>query len=365
MNKEFTIGIEEEYMLCDTDSLELSDFADKILSSLPQDFHSRFSYELLLSEIESNTDVCSSVEDAINDVCQKRNVLRELGDEIGYKIGISGTHPSSICENQSFVSSKSYNWVVEQLNYYAKRNVTFSTHVHISVPCKDSSIYITNAVRRWLPALLAISTNSPFFEGKITGMRSSRTFQFGAFPRTEIPPYIESYEKYTDVVDNLIDSNAITNPRQIWWKVRPNMSLGTVELRVCDAQRSLHNVKMITAISQALIHRCYQDYLEGKKCPNPSLIYLNDAIWKAARFDFDSLIYDEIENKSITIKEHVQELLNYIAHSLHFFNTESIVDIVRSILQDGTEGDKQLEIYKSNGMDGLKEFLINDVDYSI
>ena len=365
MNNKFTIGIEEEYMLCNPDTLELSDYADKILLALPEELQTRFSYELLLSEIESNTEICDTIDDAIDDLSHKRNILRDLGDNIGYKIGISGTHPNSKCENQNFVSSKSYDWVAKQLKYYAQRNVTFSTHVHVSAPCKDSSVYITNSLRRWLPGLLALSTNSPFFEGEVTGMRSSRTFQFGVFPRTGIPPFIESYDGYVDLVNKLTDSHAINNPRQIWWKVRPNMSLGTVELRVCDAQRSLMNVKMITALSQALVHRCYQDYLENKECTDLNLVYLNDSLWKAARFGFDSIIYDEYENNLISIKEHIQELLNYSTESMKYFNTESVIDIANDILKDGTEGDRQLEVFRSKGMNALKEYLVNDVGYTI
>ena len=365
MNNQFTIGVEEEYMLCDPISLELSNHADEILSVLPDDLHSRFSYELLLSEIESNTDICLTVNDAITDISKKRKILKDIGERIGYKLGISGTHPSSLCKNQDFVGSKSYEWVANQLNYYAKRNVTFSTHVHISVPCNDSSIYITNMARRWLPGLLALSANSPFFENEITGMRSSRTFQFGSFPRTEIPPFIESYDEYTKIVNNLTESNAITNPRQIWWKVRPNINLGTVELRVCDAQRSLKNVEMIVAISQALIHSLYQDFLENKEALELNLIYLNDSLWKSARFGFDSIIYDEYDNCFISIKEHIEELLNYISGSLYFFKNQHVIKTVNNILNNGAEVDDQLDIYKKSGMDGLKKYLVNNVEYTI
>ena len=196
-------------------------------------------------------------------------------------------------------------------------------------------------------------------------MRSSRTFQFGAFPRTEIPPYIESYNEYAEILNKLTESNAITSPRQIWWKVRPNINLGTVELRICDAQRSLKNVEMIVAISQALIHRLYQDFIENKKALNLNLIFLDDSLWKSARFGFDSIIYDEYDNCFISIKEHIEELLNYISDSLAFFGTQHVIDSVYNVLSNGTEADHQLDIYKKNGMDGLKKYLVNNVDYRI
>ena len=122
--------------------------------------------------------------------------------------------------NQKFVDNSSYNLVADQLKFYAKRNITFSTHIHISVDDPERAIKITNATRRWIPALLALSCNSPFFEGENTGFKSSRSMQFGAFPRTNIPVKIESFDSYYNLVSTLIDTNSIQKPRQIWWKIR-------------------------------------------------------------------------------------------------------------------------------------------------
>ena len=218
--RNYSIGVEEELMICDPSSGLLINKADEIMSRVSN--KDRYSYELLLSEIETNTPICDTVKDSIHSLAKQRRELKEIGEREGYKIGISGTHPISKPSNQKFVSNDSYNWVSDQLQYYAKRNITFSTHIHISIDNPDRAIKITNATRRWIPALLAISTNSPFFEGIKTGFKSSRSMQFGVFPRTNIPVKIKSFESYVDLVERLIETKSIEKSRQIWWKIRPH-----------------------------------------------------------------------------------------------------------------------------------------------
>ena len=193
--KPYTIGIEEEYMICDPETGNLIDKANEIISSLPDKMIPRFSYELLLSEIEINTSICNSLDDAMNEIINLRNYVKNIGSKLGYRIGISGTHPDALAKDQTFVNTDGYKWVSDQLGYYAKRNITYSIHIHISVPNSKLCISAANSLRRWIPTLLALSNNSPFFEGELTRMKSSRTFQFGTFPRTNIPDTFNSFDE--------------------------------------------------------------------------------------------------------------------------------------------------------------------------
>ena len=195
-NKPFTIGVEEEYMLCHPETGDLINRADEIMAAIPLNLRPRYSYELLLSEIEINTSVCNTVSEAMDEILFLRNKTRQLGEKLEFKIGISGTHPTAMCKDQKFVNNESYSWVADQMNYYARRNVTFATHVHIAVNDENCAIHVANALRRWIAPLLALSTNSPFFENELTGLRSSRTFQFGVFPRTNIPVRFNDFKEY-------------------------------------------------------------------------------------------------------------------------------------------------------------------------
>jgi len=364
MNKEiqkFTIGIEEEYMICDPLNGDLVDKASFIMNSFKNS--DRFSYELIESEIEANTSVHYKINEAIAELGVLRNKINDLGIKNGFTLGISGTHPTAKPENQKFVNNKSYNWVQNQLHYYAQRNMTFSTHFHISVPDFNKVSDIMNAMRRWISPLLALSTNSPFFSGFLTGMRSSRTMQFGAFPRTNIPKSFSSLDEYVNYTKKLLEVKSIEKSRHIWWKIRPHLDYKTLEFRICDAQRSLVNIKMLASLCRALVHSAYIDFDQTKKSKNLSVEFLNDSLWKASRFNFDSLIYDEISNENITMKNLIEKMYNYCKKSLDLFGDKDIIDTINHILIKGTEGDQQLKIYQEGGFDKLKLYLINNVDY--
>ena len=359
----YTIGVEEEYMLCDPSSGNLINKADQILKYANTNLRKRLSYELICSEIESNTSICSNSYDAIEEVAYLRSKLKEIGNNLDYKIGISGTHPTANPLNQKFVNTEGYNWVANQLNYYAKNNITFALHVHIAVPNPDLSIKAVNGLRRWIPPLLALSTNSPFFNGVQTGMRSSRTFQFGSFPRTNIPEKFDSYDHFLSIVNSYLSTKTIEKPRQIWWKIRPHLDYGTIEFRMIDVQRSLKKTHMFIALFQALTHQTIDDSLSDNLNENLSLELLNDGLWKASRFNFDCLLTDSFDNEELNMKSFINKMIDYCKESLSYFSNLHVIDDVNNILNNGTECDEQIEVFENNNMNTLKKFLMNNVMY--
>ncbi|MFQ6609591.1 MAG: YbdK family carboxylate-amine ligase, partial [Fidelibacterota bacterium] len=331
-NHLFTIGIEEEYMLCDSTTGELISKAEEILNHIPDDLKDRFSYELIKTEIEVNTKVCATVEEAINEIIFLRNYVSNIGKIENFSVGISGTHPTAKPLEQEFVSAPGYQWVANQLGYYAKRNITFATHVHVAVKDSESAICICNALRRWVAPLLALSTNSPFFEGVQTGILSSRCFQFGTFPRTNIPSTFKSYSEYEDYVNRLIDIGSIEKPRQIWWKFRPSLDFGTIEFRMFDVQRSLARTKLFAALSQALVFQAYEDFEHGSLIEDLPMEFLEDGLWKATRFGFDSKIIDPVKLDVLQMGEFIHRLVDYVKPALtHFGN----LDVLKTKIEKG------------------------------
>jgi len=361
--KDYSVGIEEEYMICNTKTGNLTNKASVIMNHFNN--NQRYSYELLESVIEANTSVHINIKDAINELSILRRNIAKLGKSKDFTLGISGTHPTADPLKQTFVTNKSYSWVQKQLHYYAQRNMTFSTHVHINIPDFTNVISIMNSVRRWIAPLLAISANSPFFSKVNTGMKSSRTMQFSSFPRTNIPEKFSSLDKYINYTNKLFDLNSIEKQRHIWWKIRPHLDYKTLEFRICDAQRSLKNVGMIAALSRALVHTAYQEYKNNIIIEDLSLEYLNDSLWKATRFNFDSLVYDEVLDQNLTMGNFIEKMCNYCEKSLSFFGDNDIINQVNHILKNGTEGDQQVKIYEKGGFEKLKLYLIKDVDYFI
>ena len=362
-NKLFTLGVEEEYMICDPDTGNLIDKADEIFKSLNSEYKDRFSYELLLSEIESNTKICNSVDGAIKEILFLRNYLKDIGFKNNFKLGISGTHPTANPKKQKFVQNKSYQWVKNQLQYYASQNITFSTHVHVAIDSPDLAIKICNVLRCWIAPLLALSSNSPFFNSFDTGMQSSRTFQFGIFPRTNIAHEMLDMDEYLYILDKLTNNKSIDKPQHIWWKIRPHIGFGTIEFRVCDIQRSISRTKMIVAISQALVHKIYNDLKSNNVKSDYNMEFLNDALWNAASKGLKSDIINPITENKISMKDMVYLMLDYIHPSLEYFGTIDIEHTIDSILNGKTEADMQIDIYNNFGFDGLKNFLINEVEY--
>ena len=361
----FTVGVEEEYMICDPSTGELINRANEIMGSIDPDLQQRFSYELLLSEIEINTSVCKDVDEAVNELCDLRNHVRILGEKLDYRIGISGTHPTALPEDQKFVENNSYNWVSDQLHYYAERNITFATHVHVSVPDGETAVHVTNSLRQWIAPLLALSSNSPFYAGEYTYFKSARTMQFGAFPRTNIPPYFESYTHYENMVADYLKIESISKSRQIWWKLRPHMDFGTIEFRMLDIQRSLTKTKMFIALIQALVFQASEDYKSGKLNEDFSSEFLADSLWKASRFNFNAKIIDVNSNAIVTMEAKIKEMVKYATKALTDFGNTDILFTIDDILKNGSEGDDQLDIFESNGIDDLKQYLMDDVEYNI
>ena len=361
--RNYSIGVEEEFMICDPKSGLLIDKANDIMGRVKD--KDRYSYELLLSEIETNTSICDTVESSIKHLSTHRKELRKIGKELGYKIGISGTHPTARAVDQNFVDSSSYNWVADQLQYYAKRNITFSTHVHISVDDPERAIKITNATRRWIPALLAISANSPFFEGEKTGFKSSRSMQFGSFPRTNIPVKIKSFDSYCNLVSTLLETNSIQEPRQIWWKIRPHLNYGTLEFRICDVQRSLKRTKMLVALIQALVHSYDTMVIYNNSHEDMNYEILNDAFWKAMRFDFDSILTDCFDGTRLKLSDYIYKMIDTVHLSLSELGNEDVLDTLDDIIKNGTEADHQIDYENKHGKNKLLLYLMNDVEYDV
>ncbi len=362
-DRSFTVGVEEEYMLCHPTTGDLVPRADSIMARLNEDEQERFSYELILSEIEINTPVSETVNEAMGHIRRFRGRVRDMGRELGFRIGISGTHPTALGDEQQFVDSPGYQWVAEQLHYYARRNITFAIHVHVALPDAEAAIAATNAARRWLAPLLALSTNSPFFRARNTGMLSARTFQFGAFPRTNIPGTFRNFEHFREVLETYMTMESIRLPRHIWWKIRPHAGYGTVEFRVSDMQRSLKRTEMLVALGQAICHRIFRDLDNNHLQQDFELEYLNDALWKATRFGFDARVADPNDHQVITMAEQVEKLVTYVRPSLTELGTENVVATVEKVLECGSEAREQLDVHAGEGFAGLKAMLMDKVDF--
>ena len=259
----FTLGIEEELMICDADSLELAQGIEQILVALPGELPGKVKPELMQSVLEIATEPCGSVAEARDQLGELRRVVRQVAGGLGMAIGAAGTHPSALYEDQLIVDRERYQELAAELGWIAEQELIFGTHVHIGIDDPEKAIYVADGMRGYLPLLLGMSTNSPLWRGKATGMMSSRTPVFRAFPRVGIPPYYGSWEIYSHRVEQMMKGGAIPDYTYLWWDVRPHPNFGTVELRVFDQQTRLEHTIGFAALSQSLAHRLTTDFEEG------------------------------------------------------------------------------------------------------
>lgn len=362
-NSPLTLGVEEEFMFCDPETGDLVDAVEDFMAEVDENERDRYSYELLLSEIETNTDIAGSVDEVMDRLIALRQNVAQISEKLGVVMGINGTHPFADWRSQKFVENETYQWVANQLHYYARRNITYGLHVHVGVNDPELAIHLNNGLRRWLAPMLALSANSPFFDGVPTGLYSTRTMQFGAFPRTNIPPAFHDFAEYNALINKMIESNSIKKPRQIWWKIRPHVDYGTIEFRVCDVQNSLDRTRFFIALSQALVGQTLKDFRRGKMEPVLQTEYLNDALWKANRFGLDCDIIGPNTGNILSMRDAVDHMVEYASPTAEELGTLGYLETLEDILETGNEAQYQLRLYQELGQDirAVHQKLLEDV----
>ena len=346
-----TIGIEEEFQLCDPESGDLVPKADEIMASASPELRKHLSYDLLLTLIEANTKISASVEEGIEDLLDKRRQVQALAEQSLCTLGMTGTHPYADPHEQRFVSTPDYQWVREQLGYIAQRNITFGLHVHIGVDDAERAVYVANRMRLWIGPLIALAANSPYLDGVDTGWDAARVYAFGAFPRAGIPPRLKSYDAFAAQMDVLIDAGAITKPRQIWWNVRVHPQYGTVEFRACDVQSSVPRTAAIVALVQALVVAYGDAHRAGQPEPYLPGAYLEDLRWKGMRFGLNADVIDAETAEVISMPSLVERMVEVAWPAATKLGTTQYLDLVPEILQTGNGATAQREALVAEGGD--------------
>jgi carboxylate-amine ligase len=284
----FTVGIEEEYMLLDPETVDLVPRAERILQAEADgEFAASISPELFESLVEFHTRVCESAADAGRELRRLRRHAVLAAQRQGLRLGSAGTHPFSLFERQSIMRRDRYRALIDQLQYAGRRELIYGLHVHVAVDDPDRAIRIVNALRAHLCELVALSASSPFWRGAPTGFASCRHLIFSAFPRSGPPPQFVSYEEYATVIEQLVASGSIEDYTRTWWDVRPHSRFGTVEVRVMDAVTRVEDATALAAYVQSLV-RHYAEAPANDLHP----VIANENKWRAARYGLDALVTD-------------------------------------------------------------------------
>lgn len=337
-----TLGVEEEYQLCDPATGDLVPAVDTLLAAAPEELRGQLGYELLHTVLEADTPVAADVDEAMAQVRRLRCAIMDLAEGQGVAIGVGGVHPFADWRVQGFVDTPGYQWVGHQLRYLAQRNLSFGLHVHVGVEDEDARIYVANQLRRWCAPLLALSANSPFFEGVDTGFQTIRMHVFGSFPRTGFAPRFRDWSHYLRVLDGLTRSGGITAPRQVWWNVRAHVTYPTVELRMLDMQIGLDRTRTFVALSQALVAALVAAWEAGEPEWELEPAFLADGWFKAQRFDWEATIAHPLSGATVTLLDEIHALGEAVRPWAERLGTgPAAIGGLERILEQGPECDWQ------------------------
>jgi carboxylate-amine ligase len=355
-----TIGIEEEYQTIDPDTRDLrSHIQSEILSKGKTVLAERVKPEMHQSVVEIGTGVCKTIQEAREEIRSIRQHIIELAKQNGLAIAGGGTHPFAEWARQEIYPDPRYHTIVEDLRMVARANLIFGLHVHVGVEDHETAIQIMNGARYFLPHLLAISANSPFWQGMETGLKSYRCKVFDKFPRTNIPDLYQSWSEFENYVNLLIHTNCIDNAKKIWWDIRPHPHFPTLEFRVCDMPMRLDETIAIAALCQAIIAKLYKIHERNQSFRHYSRALIMENKWRAARYGLEGKLIDFGKQVEVPERDLVGEILEFVDDVVDDLGSRNEVNYIRQILADGTGADRQLNVFHETG--DLKKV----VDYMI
>lgn len=344
-----TLGIEEEYQIIDPQTRELRSYITEILKE-DSVLMGEVKPELHQSMVEVGTRVCRTPADARQELKRLRKLVMDLAAKNGLAIAAAGSHPFSAWQTQEITPLERYIGVREDLQDLAQRLLIFGTHVHIGIEDREFLIDAMNVSRYFLPHVLALSTSSPFWLGRQTGLKSYRSVVFRNFPRTGVPPELRSWSQYERLVDTLVATNSIPNSSKIWWDVRPNWTYPTLEFRICDVNTRIEEAVSMAAIFQAIIAKLWKlrrDNLTFRLYPQ-ELIEENK--WRAVRYGLDGNLIDFGKRREAPARELIRELIGWFLDDvLDELGSRKEVEYALKILDEGTSADRQLATFKQTG----------------
>ena len=315
-SQDFTVGLEEEFGILDPDSRSLTQRFPELYEAAQEDeaLAESVAGELIESEIEIRSGRGEDFGDAVERQRQARRRLFALAAEKDALLAATGTHPWSPWQEQRIINTEHYRLVEEGLKYVAWRNNTFSLHVHVGVRGPDRAVAVCDRLRPVLPELLAISANSPFLDGRDSGLRSARSQIFTkSFPRCGIPEVFGGFAAYSDYVEFLVKTNSIVEHTQLWWSVRPHHSFGTVEVRICDAQSRAEESTALAGLITACVAQAAMDYDEGVPFEHPARRMIEENLWRAIRFGLDGKLIDLERGEEFPAPAVIDRLLAWTA----------------------------------------------------
>jgi len=362
-----SIGIEEEYQTVDPVTRDLrSHIHAEIVQKGRLLMAERVKPEMHQSVVEIGTRVCTTIQEARDEIRSIRRQMIVLARENGLRLSAGGTHPFALWSKQEIYPDDRYHVIVEDLKMVARANLIFGLHVHIGVEDRETSIHLMNSARYFLPHLLALSANSPFWLGMDTGLRSYRCKVFDKFPRTNIPDIYQSWSEFENYVNLLIHTNCIDNAKKIWWDIRPHPHFPTLEFRVCDMPMRLEETIAIAALCQAVIAKLYQLHERNLSFRHYSRSLLMENKWRAARYGLDGKMIDFGKQTEVPARELIGEILDFVSDVVEELGSQHEIAYIRQIMENGNGADRQLRVFnETRDLKQVVDYMIQETEHGL
>lgn len=349
----FTLGIEEEFQLVHQRTGEL---ASRILSVLEKGipvFADQIKPELSQAMVEMVTPILPDIASARKELYTTRALLTRIIQEDQLALISAGTHPSARWQTQQRTPHERYIEMENEYQHVVRANLIFGLHVHVAIPSNEVAIKVINQARTWLPHLLALSSNSPFWEGQMTGLKSYRSVVWRNFPRSGMPDIYHSWQHFDRFVQTLVQSGCIDNGKKIWWDMRPHPFFNTVEFRICDMPATLEETLALAALCQALVAKLVHLDTQGKEMPVLSRDFIDENKWRAMRYGLDAEAIDFVHSRTLPMRDAIHELLDFVDEVVDELGSRREINTLRALLDSpqGTGADRQIAIYHDSGGD--------------
>jgi carboxylate-amine ligase len=350
---EFTVGIEEEYLLVDRESLDLiRETPPGMFEECERRLQGRVTPEFLQCQIEVGTGVCGSMQEARDDLAHLRGTVSEVAESHGLALMAASTHPFADWEGKRRTEKDRYDTIAQDLQEVVRRLMICGMHVHVGIPDDDLRIDLLGQVSYVLPHLLALSTSSPFWQGHDTGLKSYRLAVWNEMPRTGFPERFDSYREYQRHLDALVGAGLIEDGTKLWWDLRPSARFSTLEMRIADVCTRLEDALCVAAIYRCWLRMLYRLRMNNQRWREYRVMLLNENRWRAQRYGIDEGLVDFGRGEIVPYGSLLDDILGLIAEDAQYLGCTKEVEHARTILARGTSAHWQSHTYKAAIADG-------------
>ncbi len=361
--EDLTLGVEEEYQIIDPQSRELTSFVTQIINEGAILFRDQVKPEFLQSQIETGSHVCRNVKEARQEVTRLRGMVNDIARKNNRKIVAAGTHPFSSWRDQIITDKDRYKGLLADMKILAQRLLIFGMHIHVGIPDKDLRIDIMNQASYFMPHVLALSTSSPFWAGRNTGLKSYRSVIFEDLPRTGPPEYFDSDDDYSHYVNTLLKTGSITEPTKIWWDIRPHPKFPTLEFRMCDCVTKVDEVMSIVALVQAIVAKLIKLRRQNQTWRIYRRALIAENKWRAVKDGIDGKLIDFGKEQEIPVRFLMEELLDLVDDVVDELGSREEIEHIRTILKEGSSADRQLRTYgETNSLEAVVDMLAEETE---